>query len=87
MKLDVINAYAFKNCINLSTIHIPSGVSHIDESAFYNCKNLKEIYFDGTVDEWEELMHQDFIVPWFEETGEYKVICSDKTISKYEFMH
>ena len=85
-KLDLINAYAFKNCISLTTIHIPSNISHIDESAFYNCKKLKEIYFSGTVDEWEELMHQDFVVPWFEETGEYVVICSDKTISKYEFM-
>ena len=85
-KLSYLMTYAFENCINLKTVYIPAGVEHIDESAFYNCKQLSEIYFAGTSEEWKDLMHQDFTVPWFEETGEYKVICSDKVLSKYEFL-
>lgn len=84
--IEFIGSYAFIDCINLETLYIPKDIFHIQEDAFVNCKKLKEIYFEGTSEEWRMLMHQDFIVPWFEETGEYKVICSDKIISKYEFM-
>ena len=85
-KLSYLMTYAFQDCINLKTVYIPAGVEHIDESAFYNCKQLSEIHFGGTSEEWKELMYQDFTVPWFEETGEYKVICSDKVVSKDEFL-
>ena len=83
--IEYISPYAFSKCINLETIYLPADLFHIHEEAFINCPNLKEIYFAGTSNEWRMLMHQDFNHPWFEETGEYKVICSDKTISKYEF--
>ena len=85
-KLGFVNHSAFMDCVNLETIYLPNDVEHIDQGAFCGCKKLKEIHFAGTSEEWEELMHQDFVVPWFEETGEYIVICSDKTISKYEFL-
>ena len=83
--IEYISPYAFSKCINLETIYLPADLFHIHEEAFINCPNLKEIYFAGTSNEWRMLMHQDFNHTWFEETGEYKVICSDKTISKYEF--
>lgn len=85
-KLKWVGKYAFKNCINLESIYLPKNIKYIDKGAFFNCKNLKEIYFGGYSNEWRMLMNQHFNNPWFEETGEYKVICSDKTISKYEFM-
>ena len=84
-KLKWVGNFAFKNCINLESIYLPKNIIYIDKGAFYNCKNLKEIYFGGTSAEWKILMNQHFNYPWFEETGEYAVTCSDKTISKYEF--
>ena len=36
---------AFGNCTSLKTIHIPSSVQIIEESAFANCKNLQIITF------------------------------------------
>ena len=84
-KLKWVGNFVFKNCINLESIYLPKNIIYIDKGAFYNCKNLKEIYFGGTSAEWKILMNQHFNYPWFEETGEYAVTCSDKTISKYEF--
>ena len=36
---------AFGNCTSLKSIHIPSSVQIIEESAFANCKNLQEVTF------------------------------------------
>lgn len=42
-----IGQNAFKNCINLNTIEIPSSIKTIGDDAFMGCPNLTEIYFDG----------------------------------------
>lgn len=84
-KLYFVNAMAFAHCINLETIYLPLDVFHIDQDAFFNCTSLKEIYFEGTVNQFKQLMEQNYSEPWFNETGEYIVICKDRTLSKYEF--
>jgi len=40
---------AFKDCINLTSITIPSSVIKINEQAFYNCTNLQEITIPNSV--------------------------------------
>lgn len=84
-KLKSISQYAFDKCENLETIYLPNNIEYIAEDAFIGCINLKEIHFNGTSKEFEELMFLDFINPWFKDTGEYVVFCTDRIITKYEF--
>lgn len=46
------SAFAFSN---LESITIPKSVTVIDESAFRNCVRIKDIYYEGNVDEWENI--------------------------------
>lgn len=39
----IIYAYSFKDCVNLETVNLPSGLVNIGDKAFYGCKNLKSI--------------------------------------------
>ena len=47
---------AFRNCIQLETIQIPSKISYIGASAFWFCTSLKTITFEGNslthIDNW-----------------------------------
>lgn len=47
---------AFRNCIQLETIQIPSKISYIGASAFFPCTSLKTITFEGNslthIDNW-----------------------------------
>ena len=47
---------AFRNCIQLETIQIPSKISYIGASAFLSCTSLKTITFEGNslthIDNW-----------------------------------
>ena len=47
-QLTSIGAWAFASCKNLTQIHIPQGVTHIDESAFYDC-SLTSIILPNSV--------------------------------------
>lgn len=40
---DEICAYAFKDCVDLTKIQIPSSIKMLKRGAFQNCKNLPEI--------------------------------------------
>ena len=42
-----IGQNAFKNCLNLKTIEIPSTITTIGDDAFMNCPKLTELYFDA----------------------------------------
>ena len=53
-----IGRFAFSGCPELEAIHIPASVVEIGESAFDDCGNLGYIFYDGTLDEWDELYSQ-----------------------------
>ncbi len=44
-----INAYAFYNCIGLTSITIPSSVTSIGEDAFYGCSGIIELTIPSSV--------------------------------------
>ena len=50
-----IGANAFKNCTNLTSIHIPSTVTTIGDYAFYRCSKLGTIYYHGTEEQFNQI--------------------------------
>ena len=53
-----IGRFAFSCCPELEAIYIPASVVEIGEDAFYDCENLGYIFYDGTLDEWDDLYGQ-----------------------------
>ena len=53
-----IGRFAFASCPELEAIYIPASVAEIGEDAFYDCENLGYIFYDGTLDEWDDLYGQ-----------------------------
>ncbi len=50
-----IGREAFKGCVKLTAIHLPSTFSKLEYSAFTGCKSLKAIYYNGDLASWLEL--------------------------------
>lgn len=46
---------SFYSCKNAKSVTIPNTVTYIGESAFYLCSNLQTIYYEGTLDEWNNI--------------------------------
>ena len=47
-----IGAGAFKDCVQLSALTLPSTLVMIRANAYSGCKTLTNIYFDGTLSQW-----------------------------------
>lgn len=47
----IICPHAFEDCINLTSVTIPSTISDIDENAFEGCTSLKEVKFERSLQE------------------------------------
>lgn len=47
-----ISAGAFKDCVQLSALTLPSSLEIIRANAYSGCKTLTNIYFDGTLSQW-----------------------------------
>lgn len=52
-----IGAYTFGSCSALESIKIPSSVTKIGNNAFENCSALTTVIYDGTADQWDDLIH------------------------------
>lgn len=46
-----ITKFAFKDCHNIESIHIPKFVKYIGCNAFYRCINLKYVYYYGLLED------------------------------------
>ena len=44
---NMIGEYAFKDCIDLTSITIPEAINHIGYSAFYGCNNMTKVYYNA----------------------------------------
>ena len=75
----VIGANAFCGCTSLKSVSIPSSLYSIEPEAFSGCTSLTEIRFDGSAGQWEQVK---LFLHWDINTGEYKIYCTDGTISK-----
>lgn len=47
-QINTIGSYAFRNCVNLRKIILPSSITMIEEFAFESCLSLREIVFVGS---------------------------------------
>ncbi len=54
--ITAINEGAFDGCYLMTEITIPATVLRIDKGAFENCGLLSHIYYQGTEDEWNEVL-------------------------------
>ncbi len=54
--ITIIPAEAFSCCENLTSITIPKSVKEIKEYAFSDCPKLKEFRYEGTTEEWGDVV-------------------------------
>lgn len=64
---------------NVKYVWLPHSIKSIGWNAFRRCSELTAIYYDGTVEQWHEIIKNP---EWDAETGDYVVICSDGTLTK-----
>ncbi len=74
-----IGQTAFSNCETLTKVTLPAGVTVVAEGALQHCDKLVDIQFQGTCEDWNNVS-KGYL--WDYETGNYKVTCSDGTVSK-----
>ncbi|MBQ6661362.1 MAG: leucine-rich repeat protein [Clostridia bacterium] len=74
-----IEDYAFINNIDLRSLTIPESVESIGCLAFKGCVQLEDIYFTGTAKQWCSIAFGD---GWDDDTGGYRVYCSDMVLNK-----
>ena len=70
---------SFEGATNLESITIPNSVKNIGYGAFSECTHLTTINFNGTKNEWNNIVKGNY---WDEDTGLYSVYCSDGVIDK-----
>ena len=54
--ISMINDYQFYGSNNIQEIIIPNIISSIGEYAFYNCSSLTTVYYEGTEEEWNQIV-------------------------------
>ena len=54
--LKALSHYCFYGCSNLNKIDIPVNLNAIGKLAFHKCDNLTDIYYQGTKEQFAELM-------------------------------
>lgn len=55
--LKTIGEGAFNECYGLTSIEIPSSVTTIEKDAFLKCTNLNTVIYDGTANQWKDLIN------------------------------
>ena len=75
-----INANTFSRCISLESITISQNVTAIDNEAFFWCSSLLYIYFEGTTEQWNNIVFAD---GWNSDISASEVVCDDGTLPLY----
>lgn len=52
-----IEGCAFSRCENMHELHLSNSIISIGDWVFRDCSSLKNIYYNGTLEQWEELVH------------------------------
>lgn len=58
-----ISSSSFRDCDNLQTVNLPPSVERINSYAFYNCPLLTDIYFNGTQEQWGNVLRSSYWRP------------------------
>ena len=64
---------------NIKYVRLPQTIKSIGWYAFYKCSELIAIYYDGTVEQWYDIIKNP---EWDAGTESYVVICTDGTLTK-----
>ena len=72
-----IGDYTFYNCHSLTSITIPEGVESIEQYAFSDCYSLEAVRFEGTVEQWNEVVKGN---SWNSNCLFTEVVCSDGVV-------
>ena len=67
--------------VNLTSLTICSTITRIQDQPISGCLNLKDIYFNGTIEQWNQIEKED---NWDENSGDYVIHCINGDISKGE---
>ena len=51
-----IGGLAFEDCTSLQTVTLPKSLKEIDMSAFFSCDVLTDVYYNGTDEDWENII-------------------------------
>lgn len=79
-KLTTIGNNAFYNCSSLVNLTLPATVTTVGTSAFSLCNSLENIYYEGTLEDWNNITFGNYANPLdyakhfylLDENGEYK---------------
>ena len=63
--LTEIGRCAFYGCESLTSVIIPFSVQTIDDGAFNECANLKDVYYEGTEEQWLQVIPRLDLNPSF----------------------
>ena len=71
-----IGTYTFNYCSSLTTLTLPNSIECLESYAFAGCNNLKSISYNGTIEEWNDVVKES---GWNNNITE--VICSNGTVT------
>ena len=57
--VESIGRAAFADCTSLTSATFPASLKKIDTEAFEGCSKLKDIYYEGTPDDWKNVVIED----------------------------
>jgi ABC-type multidrug transport system fused ATPase/permease subunit len=75
-----VRSFAFAGCDSLEEVYLGNNIRFIGARAFLGCNKLERIYFDGTEEEWNEILKGEdlgFIlgfVDWDDGISNYEII-------------
>ena len=56
--IEYIPYRCFYRCYDLKSVYIPSSVEFIEGDAFVLCSKIKDVYYEGTEDEFENILDE-----------------------------
>ena len=77
-KIQEFGQAAFNFCISLDSIVLPASVKKIGDDAFAHCTKLSNFRFEGTVEQWKEVVKG---IAWRSSVPATEIVCSNGTVS------